>query len=113
MVAMAMGLGVLAQAETAVFSETFDDGMGTWVYAPGTAEMGGVIDGDAERGKILELHPDGAVFGVNSRLLKVGEDLSLDKTYKVSARIRSEGLAVGVLAFSICCRNAGGNASTK
>lgn len=107
-VVVAVGLSVMVGAEPEVLFETFDGGMGTWKYAPGTAEMGGVIDGGEERGKILDLHPDGAVFGVNSPLLTLGEQLSHDKAYKVSARIRSEGLRTGVFAFSICYRNAAG-----
>ncbi|MBT3377435.1 MAG: hypothetical protein HN742_34470 [Lentisphaerae bacterium] len=102
------GLCAVAHAQDAVLSETFDGGMGTWEYAPGPATMGGVVEGSGERGNVLDLQPTGAIFGVNSRVLKLDGELSPDKAYKVSARIRSEGLEKGTFAFSICYRNADG-----
>ncbi|MCK5803298.1 MAG: hypothetical protein KAI66_10715, partial [Lentisphaeria bacterium] len=91
-----------------VLKEDFSEGMEAWEYAPGNAEMVCVSDAGPGHETVLDLHPPGAILGVNSRELVVGVDIALDKAYEFEARIKSEGLTAGVFAFSVCCRDAKG-----
>ena len=37
----------------------FDEGMSGWVFRPGDPSLAAIADAGGERGKVLDLHPEG------------------------------------------------------
>ena len=63
----------------------FDKEMSGWVFRPGDPSLAAIVDADGERGKVLELHPDGKILGVETEKLELGKALEADAAYEVTA----------------------------
>jgi len=88
----------------------FDKEMSGWVFRPGDPSLAAIVDAGGERGKVLELHPDGKILGVETEKLELGKALEADAAYEVTALLKNEEIKNGVFAFSMYCYDAAGKA---
>jgi len=102
-------LGAIAPAQAAspLPNAGFDHGLQGWLFRPGSETQVTVVEGGGH-GKVLELHPDGKLLGVETERLSIGQQLQADQAYQVQAQLKLEGLQKGVFAFSMYCYDAQG-----
>ena len=79
----------------------FEDGLDGWVFRPGDPSQVSLVDDGSGRGKVLELHPNGKLLGVETDRLKIGGLLAPNQAYRVESQLKHEGLQKGVFAFSM------------
>lgn len=103
-----LGIASLAQAASPLPNPSFDQGLQGWVFRPGSEAQVAVVEGEGERGKVLELHPDGKLLGVDTEPLTIGQELQANQAYQVETQLKHEGLQKGVFAFSMYCYDAQG-----
>lgn len=85
----------------------FETGLDGWRFRPGDVSQTALVDA-AERGKVLELRPDGRLLGVETEPLALGREVKPDAAYRVEAQLKNDGLQKGVFAFSMYCFDAAG-----
>lgn len=101
-------LPVLCGSEIPLTNAGFDSGLAGWAVSTGPADSVRVLPLPGADGQAVQLSPRGTNLGIDSEVLRLGEDLTATKTYAVSARARFDGLRSGVAAVSVCAVDAGG-----
>ena len=86
----------------------FERDLTGWVFRPGDESQVTLVDQGGSRGKVLALHPDGKLLGVETEKLELGGTLRPNQAYEVFADLKNDGLQKGVFAFSMYCFDAAG-----
>lgn len=97
-----------AEAAVALLNPGFEQGLEGWDFRPGSESQVTVVDEGGTRGKVLALHPEGKLLGLDSKPLAIGPAIQADEAYQVEAQLKNEGLQKGVFAFSMYCYDAQG-----
>ncbi len=103
-----LGAAVVAQDKGLLPNPGFEDGMKGWVFRPGSESQVTFADAGGQHGKVLELHPDGKLLGVETERLALDGPLQASQAYEVQCQLKFGGLEKGVFAFSMYCFDAQG-----
>ncbi|NLX99805.1 MAG: hypothetical protein GXY83_27225 [Rhodopirellula sp.] len=83
----------------------FESGLEGWLFRPGDESQVSLVE-SPDRGKVLQLHPDGRILGVELDRLRIGTDLQPQQAYRIEVQLNNEGIEKGVFAFSMYCFDA-------
>jgi len=80
----------------------FSAGLDGWEFRPGVPDMVRVETVEGVPGRAVHFFPRGKLLGLNSAPLAVGREILPDRTYRIAARVRFDGLESGTAALSVC-----------